>query len=89
MKPTMGRHSRRCGNSVTIWLSSTPEGRKLIADYYVVAPRIVSAIPAGHRDWEWIVHQVEAARSAIAAGNNQAALKIYAGMVGVLQDRWL
>ena len=71
------------------WLSSTPEGRELIAEYYAVAPRIVSAIPAGHEDWEWIALQVEAARSAIVADNNQVALTIYAGMVRVLQDRWL
>ncbi len=71
------------------WLSSTPEGRELIADYYAVAPRIVSTIPAGHADWEWIAHRVEAARAEIAAGNNQVALTIYAGMVRVLQDRWL
>ncbi|MCY3876696.1 MAG: hypothetical protein OXF88_20695 [Rhodobacteraceae bacterium] len=71
------------------WLSSTPEGRKLIADYYAVAPRITSAIPEDHADWEWIANRVETARSAIAAGNNHVALTIYAEMVRDLQDRWL
>ena len=71
------------------WLAETEEGRALIADYYVLAPRIVSAIPEGHADWLWVADQVDAARDAILAGLNVEALEIYSGMIRRLQERWL
>ncbi|MCY4141318.1 MAG: hypothetical protein OXF56_24020 [Rhodobacteraceae bacterium] len=71
------------------WLAETEEGRALIADYYVLAPRIVSAIPEGHAEWTWIAEQVDAARDAIFAGLNVEALAIYAGIIRRLQERWL
>ena len=71
------------------WLAETAEGRTLIAEYNVLAPRIVSAIPEGHADWLWIAEQVDSARDAIIAGLNDRALAIYAGMVRRLQERWL
>ncbi len=71
------------------WLAETDEGRALIAEYYLVAPRIVEAIPEGHEDWSWIADRVDAARAAILAGDNPAALAIYADMVEALQRRWL
>ena len=71
------------------WLASTPEGRELIAEYYAVAPRIVSEIPAGHEDWEWIADQVDTALGEIVAGNNRDALAVYSGIVRMLQQKWL
>ncbi|MCY4141458.1 MAG: hypothetical protein OXF56_24725 [Rhodobacteraceae bacterium] len=71
------------------WLAETEEGRSLIAEYYLVSPRIVQAIPEGHPEWSWIADQVDAARDAILAGLNTQALAVYAGMVRTLQERWL
>lgn len=71
------------------WLAETQECRTLIADYYVLAPRIVSAIPEGHAEWTWIAKQVDAARDAIIAGLNVEALAIYSDMIRRLQERWL
>ncbi len=71
------------------WLAETEEGRALIADYYVLAPGIVSAIPENHDDWSWIAGQVDAARGAILAGLNVEALEIYGAMIHRLEDRWL
>ncbi|MCY3611152.1 MAG: hypothetical protein OXH51_06405, partial [Gemmatimonadetes bacterium] len=71
------------------WLAETEEGRALISEYYLLAPGIVSAIPAGHAEWPWIAGQVDAARFAILAGLNGRALSIYSGMIRQLQERWL
>ena len=71
------------------WLASTPEGRALIAEYYVMAPRIVAAIPEGHVEWSWIADQTDAARNAIRLGHRAEALAIYSRMVRTLQERWL
>lgn len=71
------------------WLAGTEEGRALIAEYYVLAPGIVSAIPEGHAEWSWIADEVDAARAAILAGLNAEAVEIYAGMLRQLQRRWL
>ncbi len=71
------------------WLAESEEGRALIAEYYVLAPRIVSAIPEGHADWSWIADQVDAARDAILAGLNVEALEIYGDMIRSLQARRL
>ncbi|MDE2774266.1 MAG: hypothetical protein OXI46_11280 [Gemmatimonadota bacterium] len=71
------------------WLAATPEGRQLIDEYYVLAPRIAAAIPKGHADWAWIADRVDASRAAILAGENAAALGIYHAMVRTLQARWL
>ncbi len=70
------------------WLAETVDVRALIAEYHVLAPRIVSAIPVGHADWSWIANQVDSARDAILAGMNDRALAIYVGMVRRLQERW-
>ncbi|MCY3875145.1 MAG: hypothetical protein OXF88_12740 [Rhodobacteraceae bacterium] len=71
------------------WLAETEEGRALIAEYYLVSPRVVQAIPEGHPEWFWIAEQIDAAAQAIRAGLNKQALTTYAGMVRKLQDRWL
>ena len=71
------------------WLARTEEGRELIAEYYILAPRIVAAIPRTHDDWSWIADQVDAARDAIRLGRHNEALTIYSGMVRTLQERWL
>ena len=71
------------------WLAETKEGRALIAEYYVLAPRIVSAIPEDHSEWSWIADQIDAARNALLAGLNDQALDIYAAMIRRLQERWL
>ncbi|MCY4141419.1 MAG: hypothetical protein OXF56_24530 [Rhodobacteraceae bacterium] len=71
------------------WLAETADGRALIAEYHVLAPGIVSAIPEGHADWSWIADQVDSARDAILAGMNDRALAIYVGMVRRLQEQWL
>ncbi len=71
------------------WLSETEEGRALIAEYYVLAPRIVSAIPEGHAEWSWIADRIDDARTAILANLNVEALEIYADMLRQLQKRWL
>ena len=71
------------------WLAETHEGRAMIAEYYALAPGIVSAIPEGHPEWAWIEKQVDASRDAILAGLNDQALAIYAGMIRRLRTRWL
>ena len=71
------------------WLASTPEGHVLIAEYYVLAPRIASAIPEGHVEWSWIADQIDAARNAIHLGQPAEALAIYTSMVRTLQNKWL
>ncbi|MCY4098665.1 MAG: hypothetical protein OXF40_10465 [Rhodospirillales bacterium] len=71
------------------WLAETEEGRALIAEYYALAPGIVQAIPEGHAEWSWIADRIDAARVAILAGLNDAALAIYADMIHLLQQRWL
>ena len=71
------------------WLAEMDEGRALIAEYYVLAPGIVSAIPEGHAEWFWIADRIDDARTAILAGLNVEALEIYADMLRQLQTRWL
>ncbi len=71
------------------WLAETEEGRALIAEYYVLAPRIVKAIPEGDPEWARIAERIDSARDAILAGLNDEALAIYAGMIRDLQQRWL
>ena len=71
------------------WLAETRKGRAMIAEYYSLAPGIVSAIPEGHAEWAWIEKQVDASRDAILAGLNDQALAIYAGMIRRLRTRWL
>ena len=71
------------------WLAETEEGRALIAEYYLVSPRIVQVIPEEHPEWFRIADKVDLARDAIRAGLNEQALAIYAGMVRRLQEQWL
>ena len=71
------------------WLSGTADGPALIAEYRILAPRIVAAIPRGHIEWAWIADRIDAAREAILDGRNEAARQIYVDMVRQLQKRWL
>ncbi len=71
------------------YMLATPEGRRLVADYYWTAPGIVAAIPRGHSDWEWIAGRIDEAVEAIGAGEDERALSIYTGMVRRLADKWL
>ena len=71
------------------YMMATPEGRRLVADYYRTAPGIVAAIPTGHSDWEWIAGRIDEAVKAIGAGKDERALSIYTGMVRRLADKWL
>ncbi len=71
------------------YMTATPEGRRLVADYYRTAPGIVAAIPKGHSDWEWIAGRIDEAVEAIGAGDDERALAIYTGMVRRLADKWL
>ncbi len=68
---------------------ATPEGRRLVVDYYCTAPGIVAAIPKDHSDWQWIADRIDEAVEAIGAGEDERALAIYAGMVRRLTDKWL
>lgn len=70
------------------WLAETEKGRALIADYFVLAQRIVSAIPEGHTDWLWTADQVDATRNAIIAGLNDEALEIFSDKFRLLQEPW-
>ena len=71
------------------YMMGTPEGRRLVADYYRTAPKIVASIPQEHPDWEWIAGRIDKAVQAIGAGADERALTIYTGMVGRLAARWL
>lgn len=71
------------------YMAALPEGPALIEEYYQDAPRIVSAIPADHPDWDWIAAQVDAACDAIRADQPDRALEIYSAMVRRLQATWL
>ncbi|MDE2789206.1 MAG: hypothetical protein OXI81_02115 [Paracoccaceae bacterium] len=71
------------------WLASTADGRRLIAEYELLAPRIVAAIPPGHEDWRWIAQRIERARDLIAAGSPVGALSVYRTMVTTLEGKWL
>jgi len=71
------------------YMMATPEGRRLVADYYRTAPGIVAAIPRDHSDWEWVAGRIDEAVAAIGAGDNERALAIYTGMVRRLTDKWL
>lgn len=71
------------------YMMATPEGRRLVADYYRTAPGIVAAIPRSHSDWEWVAGRVDEAVEAIGEGDDERALTIYTGMVRRLTDKWL
>ena len=71
------------------FMSSTPDRREMILEYYRLAPRIVAAIPAGHAEWGRIGDRVDAAVAAINAGEDDAAFRTYVDLVRDLIDRWL
>ena len=67
----------------------TAERRALVEEYYAVAPTIVAAIPAGHRDWAWIGARVDEAVASIAAGDEDGAFGIYVDLVSRLKADWI
>ena len=71
------------------YMLSDPARRRLVADYYVLAPILVALIPRDHRDWLWIGARIDAAMQAIAREDQAAACAIYVAMVRLLAARWL
>ena len=71
------------------YMQETAERRALVERYYVIAPRIVAAIPGGHEDWAWIGERVDVAVAAIDAGDRDMAFGIYVDMVRHLEWLWL
>ena len=71
------------------YMTRTAERRALVEEYYGIAPRIVAAIPAGHRDWAWIGARVDDAVASIDAGDEDGAFGIYVAMVSRLKAEWL
>ena len=71
------------------FMQATPERRALVTEYYDIAPAIVAAIPARHREWKHIADTVDACIRAIDAGAPERAAMRYAAMVTSLKARWL
>lgn len=71
------------------WMLATPQGRTLVAQYYVLAPGIVQAIPLDPPDWERIACAVDRAGTAVRAGDAHRAQAIYVDMVRTAALRWL
>ena len=70
------------------YMTRTAERKAMVAEYYATAPRIVSAIPSWHPDWDWIGARIDAAVAAIAASDDDEAFRIYAAMMRRLEARW-
>ena len=70
------------------YMTRTAERKAMVAEYYATAPRIVSAIPSWHPDWDWIGARIDAAVAAIAASEDDEAFRIYAAMMRRLEARW-
>ena len=71
------------------YMTRTAERRALVEEYYAIAPVIVAAVPAGHRDWAWIGARVDDAVASIDAGDEDGAFGIYVAMVNRLKANWL
>ena len=55
------------------YMTRTPERPALVEQYYRVAPRIVSAIPLAHPDWDWIASRTLLCASLVRAGREPEA----------------
>ena len=71
------------------FMQATPERRALVTEYYDIAPDIMAAIPAQHREWKHIADTIDACIRAIDAGAPERAATRYAAMVTSLKARWL
>ena len=71
------------------FMQETPERKKMVKDYEEIAPRIVKAIPADSRDWDWIGEQIDQAVDFIDQGALQSAMDTYTRMTHILIADWL
>lgn len=75
------------------WLSETGEGRALIAEYYEIAPVIVSAIDyCDDRDSQYDRirrEYLEPCSAALRGGDPETCKAVYAAMVNELKNRYL
>lgn len=71
------------------YMARTPERRRLVRQYYEIAPRIVAAIPPGDAEWTWIGARIDAAVAAIRGGRDAEAFAVYVELVAALAARWL
>ncbi len=71
------------------YMARRPNGAALVAEYYDVAPRIVTAIPTDDPAWHWIGTQVDLAVTRIEADDLAGAFAVYTAMVQRLKADWL
>ncbi len=71
------------------YMARTPERRRLVRQYYDIAPRIVAAIGPDGAEWKWIGSRIDAAAAAIRDGRDAHACAIYVELVAGLTARWL
>ena len=67
------------------------EGRRLVDEYYNIAPGIVRAIDASanrDRALDWVLRQVRSTARAVGDNESELALRRYAAMVARLQQRY-
>ena len=74
-------------------LLKSPQGREDVATYYVMAPKIVTAIEQVHRPMDIYIRifeeSLKPAVRAIHAGRHDQAYRLYKNMVNQLADRYL
>ena len=71
------------------YMTRTAERRAMVGQYYQVAPRLLSAIPPAHLDWDWIASRALLCASLVRVGREPEAVMRYTAMVTRLADRWL
>lgn len=60
-----------------------------LKEYYIVAPKIVSAIPKDHSDWTWIGEQIDISCKYIDENMLEEAYVCYKNMVNTLKSNWI
>ncbi len=70
------------------YMMRTAERRALVEEYYVIAPKLVAAIPADHDEWKRIAAAVDLATDAIDFGAEDEAFETYVALVRRLKEDW-
>lgn len=68
------------------YMANVPEMRPFIAEYYVVAPKIIEAMGEDNPYWAWIEEQVDISVSKIKAGDMDGTFETYKNMVETLKN---
>jgi hypothetical protein len=74
------------------YLQKSKEGRKIIREYYEIAPRIVEEIkrkPNSSQLFKDIFKDIKKILSQIELGNSKTAVKIYKSMISQLKKKYL